>query len=353
MNGNVVLSVSNLSVEFPLRGGLFRRAARLQAVQHLSFELRPHEVLGIVGESGSGKSTTARAILRLEKPSEGTIWMDGEDVSTLSERQFRMRRRKIQMVFQDPYSSLDPSMVIADSIGEPLEIHGGLRGGERDRRVAELLSLVGLGPQQMNRYPHEFSGGQRQRIAIARAIAMEPSILVCDEAVSALDVSTQNQIINLLADLRERLGMAYLFISHDLAVVRHIADRVLVMYLGRAVEEGPSTRIFEAPAHPYTRALLDALPTPNPATQRRKRKNRLEGELPDPASLPKGCAFQTRCPRVMQICRTEAPSARPVSGGGSVACHLHPDEPAAPPQHISVTSAGIDLTDETNERQPR
>jgi peptide/nickel transport system ATP-binding protein len=294
----------------------------VHAVRQVSFDVGRGETLGLVGESGSGKSTTGRAILRLVPVRSGKIELDGTDVLSLGKRELRGFRRHMQMVFQDPYSSLDPSMEIVDCIAEPLRAHTSLRGRQLRQRVVELLERVGLGQSHLHRYPNEFSGGQRQRIAIARAIAIEPSFLVCDEAVSALDVSTQNQVITLLEDLQRELGMSYLFIAHDLGVVRHIANRVAVMYLGRLVEWGPTERVFEQPAHPYTQALLSAVPVPDPAVQRARRRIILQGDLPDPASVPVGCPFSTRCPAVMPVCREVDPAPVDLPGGGAAACHL-------------------------------
>ncbi|GAA4880748.1 MULTISPECIES: ABC transporter ATP-binding protein [Saccharopolyspora] len=318
-----VLAVDALSVSFPVKRGLFRRPDRLRAVDDVSFELAPGEVLGLVGESGSGKSTTGRALMRLVEPDAGSVRLREVELTELSGEQMRRHRRHIQMVFQDPYSSLDPSMVIAESVGEPLEVHEGLRGRQRDERVRELLVRVGLSARHLERYPYEFSGGQRQRLAIARALAVDPAVVVCDEAVSALDVSTQNQIINLLERLRGELGTSYLFISHDLSVVRRLAQRVAVMYLGRLVEDGPSERLYSRPAHPYTEALLSAVPVPDPVAQRRRERIVLPGDPPDPTDPPRGCPFHPRCPYAMDVCREETPAPTPVDGGGRVRCHLH------------------------------
>jgi peptide/nickel transport system ATP-binding protein len=321
-----VLEVENLSVTFKVRRGVFHKVP-LRAVNDVSFHIGEHETLGLVGESGSGKSTTGRALLRLIEADGGTVRLDGKDVLGASKRQVRNLRRDMQMVFQDPYSSLDPSMVVADSIAEPLEVHEGLKGKAKADRVRELLHHVGLAEHHMQRYPYEFSGGQRQRVAIARAIAVNPRLLVCDEAVSALDVSTQNQIINLLEDLQAEFGIAYLFIAHDLAVVRHLSQRVAVMYLGSVVETGPARRIYEQPAHPYSEALLSAVPIPIPWVQRSRERIILPGDLPDPTDPPTGCSFHTRCPHVMDICSQVVPEHTPVDGGGTVACHLQTTGP--------------------------
>lgn len=319
-----LLRAEDLTVTFPLRRG--RRKLKVNALRGVTITLERGETLGLVGESGSGKSTFARALLRLV-PSEGTIILDGEDVSALDRRGFRRKRSKVQMVFQDPFSSLDPSMRVGDSIEEPLREHTRLTRAEREARVAELLGKVGLPAAAAERHPDEFSGGQRQRIAIARAIAVAPELLVCDEAVSALDVSTQNQILGLLRDLREDSGLSYIFISHDLAVVRHISDRVVVMYLGQVVEEGPTERVYETPAHPYTQSLLAAVPIPDPVIQRGRDRGAAPGDLPDPTDPPTGCAFAARCPFAMPICTEVDPEATPVDGGGAVRCHLQTSGP--------------------------
>jgi oligopeptide/dipeptide ABC transporter ATP-binding protein len=318
-----LLEVDDLSVTFKLRSGFLSKAKTLTAVNHVSFDIAKGETLGLVGESGSGKSTTGRAILRLVPVSGGSVRLDGTEISSLPKGQLRDWRRRMQMVFQDPYSSLDPSMQIAESIAEPIKVHEGLRGQALSDRVLQLLERVGMAEHHMRRYPYEFSGGQRQRVAIARAIALNPSLVVCDEAVSALDVSTQNQVINLLEDLQDEYGLSYLFIAHDLAVVRHISDRVAVMYLGRIVETGPTERLFSEPAHPYTRALLEASPIPDPVIQRNRHRIILAGDLPDPSNPPSGCPFTTRCPEVMDVCHTAMPPSVPVAGGGEVRCYLY------------------------------
>ncbi|MFS3128317.1 ABC transporter ATP-binding protein [Nocardioides sp. Bht2] len=312
-----LLRVKDLGVQFKVRGG-----RRLQAVRGLSFEIAPRETVALVGESGSGKSTAARAVLRLVKSSSGTVEINGQEITTMRPRELARFRRHAQMVFQDPYSSLDPSMTIAESLAEPLRFHTELTRGERRSRAEELLEQVGLRREHADRYPHEFSGGQRQRIAIARAIALNPSLLVADEAVSALDVSSQNQILLLLKRLSDELGIGCLFISHDLAVVRNLADRILVMYLGHIVEEGPTQSVFESPRHPYTAALLSAALVADPKRQAERRRVQLTGELPDPTNPPKGCVFSTRCPQAQAICHQEAPVSRSTAVGGSVACHF-------------------------------
>lgn len=317
-----LLSVRGLTVEFRSGSALFGGRRTVRAVNDVSFDIRAGETFALVGESGSGKSTTARGVLRLVDIAAGTVTLDGVDVTALPRTDLRTARRNMQMVFQDPYSSLDSARTIGDAIAEPLEVHTDLDADARRRRVGDLLEQVGLRRDHAQRYPYEFSGGQRQRIAIARAIAVEPKLIVADEAVSALDVSTQNQVIGLLERLSRELGVAYLFIAHDLAVVRHIAQTTAVMYLGRIVEWGPSERLFTDPAHPYTKALLSAVPVPNPRRQRDRDRIRLTGELPDPANPPSGCAFSTRCPLVTDRCRTDVPAVTEVAGGGQVACHL-------------------------------
>lgn len=315
-----VMKTRDLRVNFSVRRGGHK--VTVQAVRGVDLELKAGETLGLVGESGSGKSTLARALLKLI-PFDGTVELDGTDVSHMTNREFRNERRRIQMVFQDPYSSLNPSLTVGQSIAEPLMVHTKMNASERAARVSEVLGLVGLDPDFASRYPDEFSGGQRQRLAIARAIILDPDVLVCDEAVSALDVSTQNQIINLLEELQERVGLAYLFISHDLGVVRHISDRIAVMYLGDVVEEGPVDRVYDAAAHPYTQVLLNAVPVPDPVAQRSRAVVPLEGDIPDPTNPPAGCAFSTRCPMVMPICSTTRPPVFHVPAGGSVRCHIH------------------------------
>ena len=319
---NTALAIDGLEVSFLGRKKLGSPRQELKAVKGVDLTIAPGETLGLVGESGSGKSTVARAIMRLIEPSAGAVVLGDQELTALKGKGLRAARRNIQMIFQDPYSSLDPSMVIADSVGEGLEVHDNLRGAARDARVAELLELVGLGAHHLERYPYEFSGGQRQRIAIARALALNPSVVICDEAVSALDVSTQNQIIALLEQLREKLGLAYLFISHDLAVVRHISHRVAVMYFGRIVELGDVEEIFSRPSHPYTRSLLGAVPVPDPKVQRQRTKVALTGEIPDLAKPPAGCAFASRCTFATDICRETVPEFRE-HAGTTVACH-HP-----------------------------
>ncbi len=318
-----LLRVRDLVKNFPVKRGLFSGAAeQVHAVDHVSFEIAAGETLGLVGESGCGKSTTGRCILRLTEPSEGEIWFEGRDVTGLTGSALRALCRDMQIIFQDPYASLNPRMTVGAIIGEALIIHR-LAPNRRqfEERIVELLETVGLGPDHMRRYPHEFSGGQRQRIGIARALAVSPKLIVCDEPVSALDVSIQAQVINLLEDLQEKFGLTYLFIAHDLSVVEHISTRVAVMYLGRIVETAAASDLYAAPKHPYTQALLSAVPIPDPTAKRQR--IRLEGDVPNPIHPPPGCHFHTRCPQVMPICAIQAPRHQELAPGHSVACHLY------------------------------
>jgi oligopeptide transport system ATP-binding protein len=318
-----LLHVKDLVKNFPIRGGIFgREIDRVHAVDNISFELAKGETLGLVGESGCGKSTTGRCILRLIEPSSGEIWFLGQNVTELDHRTLTALRRDVQIIFQDPFASLNPRMTVGAIVGEALTIHR-LAPTRRafEERVAQLLETVGLNPDHMRRYPHEFSGGQRQRIGIARALAVSPKLIICDEPVSALDVSIQAQVINLLEDLQEEFGLTYLFIAHDLSVVQHISTRVAVMYLGRIVEIASSNELYSAPLHPYTEALLSAVPLPDPAA--RRQRIRLEGDVPNPIRPPPGCHFHTRCPiRELPLCATEKPALRQTSDGHFVACHL-------------------------------
>jgi oligopeptide/dipeptide ABC transporter ATP-binding protein len=317
-----LLAIDDLSVAFAMRGAWFRRRDTVKAVDGVSLALASGETLGLVGESGCGKTTLGNAVLRIVAPTGGRIRFEGEDITEIEGESLRRVRRHMQMIFQDPYSSLDPRTTVGESIGEPLLVHGLARGAELRHRVEELLALVGLRPEHAGRYPHEFSGGQRQRLVIARALALTPKLLVCDEPVSALDVSIRSQVLNLLMDLKRRFGLAYLFISHDLSVVRHISDRVAVMYLGRIVELADREALFARPMHPYTEALISAIPLPDPVAQRSKSRIILKGELPKPTDPPKGCAFHTRCPLAEPRCTVVAPALEPKQPGHWVACHL-------------------------------
>lgn len=320
-----LVDVRGLSVTFEKKE-LFKKARVVRAVKDVSFQIAEGETLGLVGESGSGKSTTGRAVLQLVPVAAGDVTVAGQNLITLKGKSLRAARRNMQMIFQDPYSSLDPSSTVGASISEPLLVHEGMSAKQARARAVELLELVGLRESHVNRYPYEFSGGQRQRVAIARALALNPKFIVCDEAVSALDVSTQNQVINLLEKLRAEFGLSYLFIAHDLAIVRHISHRVAVMYLGHIVEIGPAERIYNEPAHPYTQVLLSAIPDASPYREK-KARILLKGELPDPANPPSGCPFQTRCAYVMDICKEKMPAMTSVDGGGDVACHLQTTGP--------------------------
>ncbi|MDT8331404.1 ATP-binding cassette domain-containing protein [Roseomonas gilardii] len=315
-----LLEVRDLRKHFPVGGGLFGRGRQqLRAIDGLSFSIRPGEILSLVGESGSGKSTVGRTALRLLEPTEGSIRFKGEDITTLSRARLRPLRRQMQLVFQDPYASLNPRMTVERIVASPLEIHGiGDTQAERMEKVEEALRLVGLLPQHAQRYPHEFSGGQRQRIGLARALVTRPDFIVADEPVSALDVSIQAQVVNLMLELRDRLGLTMLVIAHDLAVVGHMSDRVAVMYLGRLVEIAETRSLFTAPRHPYTEALLSAAPDPDP-TRRRKRIV-LTGDVPSPLNPPSGCSFRTRCPYALPACATERPPLRQVAPGHLTAC---------------------------------
>ncbi len=309
MSEQPLLSVEDLEVHFPIERGLLfkRQVGAVRAVDGLNFTVNAGETLGLVGESGCGKSTTARAIIRLEDPTGGRVMFDGRDLADLSRTEMREARQDLQMIFQDPYASLNPRMTVLNLIGEPFRNYGIASGSELTERVCDLLEVVGLSASWRNRYPHEFSGGQRQRIGVARALALEPKMILCDEPVSALDVSIQAQVINLLQDLQNKLGLTYLFIAHDLAVVRHISDRVAVMYLGRIVEVAPANEIYTKPLHPYSVALLSAIPIPDPKLQRARKRIALEGEIPTPTMAYKGCRFVDRCPARIARCHDEDP----------------------------------------------
>jgi oligopeptide transport system ATP-binding protein len=325
-NGSRALcSVRGLTKHFPVRRGFFRRTVgAVRAVDGISFDIRPGETLGLVGESGSGKSTTARVLLQLERPTAGEVVFDGVALTSLEEPALRRMRQHMQMVFQDPYASLNPRMSVGRALREPLDIHRVGDAGERSARVVELLERVGLSPEMAGRFPHELSGGQRQRVGIARALSTNPKLVVADEPISALDVSIQAQIVNLLADLKDELGLTYLFIAHDLAMVRHISDRVAVMYLGRIVELASRDEVFERPLHPYTKALISAIPVPDPVRERAREQITLEGDVPSPASPPSGCRFHTRCPFAVERCLSVDPETRNLGAEADphlVACH--------------------------------
>jgi len=323
-SNSTLVEVQNLRMYFPITRGLLiqRHVGDIKAVDGLNFQIRRGETLGLVGESGCGKSTTGRAILQLYRPTDGHVLFEGEDLTQLSGERLRRMRRRMQMIFQDPYASLNPRMTVGGIISEPLEVHNLMSKRERRERVQELLRIVGLNPYFMNRYPHEFSGGQRQRIGVARALAVQPEFIVCDEPISALDVSIQAQIINLLEDLQEQFGLTYLFIAHDLSVVRHISDRIAVMYLGKIVELTDRSELYRNPLHPYTKALLSAVPIPDPVLEERRQRIILEGDVPSPAHPPSGCRFRTRCPWVMDICAEQEPKWMDLGGDHWVACHL-------------------------------
>src|SRR5262245_48366066 len=323
-SGDVLLEVRNLVTHFPVGGGLFGgRAGVVRAVDGISFAIRRGETLGLVGESGCGKTTTGRSILQLERPTSGQVIFEGRELTTLPDAELRAVRRQIQVIFQDPYASLNPRMTVGQILAEPLAVHGIVTSSTgRRARVRDLLTRVGLLPQHADRYPHQMSGGQRQRVGIARALAVEPSLIVCDEPVSALDVSIQAQIINLLEDLQSEFGLTYLFIAHDLAVVRHISDRVAVMYLGKIVEIADRRQLYENPLHPYTNALLAAVPIPDPLLEERRARTVLSGEVPSPLNPPSGCVFHPRCPIAVDRCRGEIPPLREITPGHWAACLL-------------------------------
>lgn len=320
---DAVLKVENLKVHFPVKGGLFTKKQVVKAVDGVSFEIYPRETFGLVGESGCGKSTTGRAIVKLYEPTSGTVYYHGEDVTKIKGSHLAEFRRNVQMIFQDPYASLNPRMTVGEIIREPMDIHHIFNTKEeREQRVRELLDIVGLKPDHIRRYPHEFSGGQRQRIGIARTLALNPQFIVCDEPISALDVSIQAQVINLLEHIQKEMGISYLFIAHDLSMVKHISDRIGVMYLENLVEIGESDDVYHRPLHPYTQALLSAVPIPDPRVAREKKRIVLEGELPSPLDTPSGCVFRTRCPNATERCAREKPGMVNV-GKRTVACFLY------------------------------
>jgi oligopeptide transport system ATP-binding protein len=323
MQDQVLLEVKNLTMYFPISQGIIiqRHTGDVKAVDGLNFFVRRGETLGLVGESGCGKSTTGRSILQLYRPTAGEVMYEGKDLCKMKGETLRRMRRKMQMIFQDPYASLNPRMTVGSIIGEPMEIHNLAKGKEKTEKVQRLLETVGLNPYMANRYPHEFSGGQRQRVGVARALAVEPEFIVCDEPISALDVSIQAQIINLLEQLQQQFNLTYLFIAHDLSVVRHISDRVAVMYLGKIVELSSRDELYFNPLHPYTKALLSAVPIPDPSVEGKRERIILTGDVPSPVNPPSGCHFHTRCPVVIDICKQVDPEFRDKGGQHWVACH--------------------------------
>jgi len=319
----VLLRVENLKKYFPIRRGVFRRhVGDVKAVDGVSFEVYRGETLGLVGESGCGKTTTGRTIIRLYEPTDGDVYFEGVNLARLKASRVRPIRRKMQMIFQDPYASLNPRMSVLGIVGEPLQVHHVASGKEKKERVAELLEMVGLDAVSMSRYPHEFSGGQRQRIGLARSLALNPDLIICDEPISSLDVSIQAQVVNLMEELQERLGLTYIFIAHDLSMVRHISDRVAVMYLGKIVELTDRNTLYTNPLHPYTQALLSAIPVPDPFIEEQRQRIILEGDLPSPAHPPLGCNFNTRCPVAIDTCLEVEPDIVEVEEGHLCACHL-------------------------------
>jgi oligopeptide transport system ATP-binding protein len=320
-NNEVLLHVDDLMMHFPIYRGVFQRqVGAVRAVDGVSFDVKQGETLGLVGESGCGKSTTGRTILQLYKPTAGTVIFDGTDLVKLKGEQLRQMRRKMQMIFQDPYASLNPRMTVAQLVGEPLMVHNVATGAEIQERVEHLLELVNLNPAFASRYPHEFSGGQRQRIGVARALALQPSFIICDEPISALDVSIQAQVVNLLEELQEQFNLTYLFIAHDLSMVKHISDRVAVMYLGVIVELASRDELYSKPLHPYTQALLSAVPIPDPVADSKRKRVILQGDVPSPANPPSGCRFRTRCPIAEAVCAESRPEFREIRPGHFVAC---------------------------------
>jgi oligopeptide transport system ATP-binding protein len=318
-----LVRVENLTKYFPIKAGILqRKVGDVKAVDGVSFDIWRGETLGMVGESGCGKTTVGRTILRIYHPTSGEIFFDGIPLSSVKNKPLRQMRRRMQMVFQDPYASLNPRLTAGEIVGEPLEIHGLARGAEKQKRVAELFELVGLSREYINRYPHEFSGGQRQRIGLARALALTPDLIICDEPIAALDVSIQAQIVNLMQELQEELNLTYLFIAHDLSMVKHISDRVLVMYVGKVMELAQRDELYESPLHPYTKALLSAVPIPDPEYEMQRKRIILSGDLPSPAQPPPGCRFHTRCPIAEQQCKLTEPPLREVVPNHVVACHF-------------------------------
>jgi oligopeptide transport system ATP-binding protein len=347
-----LVEVRDLKMHFPIYAGLLRRrVGEVKAVDGISFDVMQGETLGLVGESGCGKSTAGRAILRLYDLTEGSVKIDGVEIGQSTQGALRKMRPTMQMVFQDPQASLNPRMTVQAIIQEPLDEHTSLSTAEKRAKVGQLMDAVGLNRAYAGRYPHAFSGGQRQRIGIARALALNPKFIVCDEPIAALDVSIQAQVVNLLEDLQDQLGLTYLFISHDLSMVRHIATRVAVMYLGRIVELAPREALFSDPLHPYTRALLSAVPDPDPSTEETSRRIILQGDVPSPANPPKGCNFCTRCPQVMDICKTTEPHYQELAPGRFVACHLYENPPIADSTATSGATGHQNLNDQQGETQ--
>jgi oligopeptide/dipeptide ABC transporter ATP-binding protein len=353
-----LLEVDHLALHFPVKQGLFvdRVVANVRAVDDVSFTLREGETLGLVGESGCGKTTLARCLLRLLEPTSGTISFRGREITHTRERQLRSFRRQVQMVFQDPQASLNPRKRVGQIVGGGLRL-AGMSGGDRENRVRELLAQVGLNPEHINRFPHEFSGGQRQRVGVARALSVDPRLIVLDEPVSALDVSVQAQVINLLDDLQDSLGLSYVFVAHDLSVVRHVSDRIAVMYLGKLVELSPAEELYARPVHPYTAALLSAIPIPDPQRSRSRPRLSVPGEPPNPLDPPPGCRFHTRCPRATEVCRTTEPPLTAYQGGHLAACH-HPldvtpaEVEAASRSPLSPLTAGETVPDPAPSLEP-
>lgn len=320
----VLFNVEHLVKHFPIQGGFLSGSqAKVHAVNDVSFKLRRGETLGLVGESGCGKSTVGRVLTRLYEPTSGKAIMNGQNIFDLNRQDMLAMRRKIQMIFQDPYASLNPRMTVGDIIGEPLDIHNLARGQKRTDRIYELLERVGLNAEHANRFPHEFSGGQRQRIGIARALAVDPELIICDEPISALDVSIQAQIVNMLEELQDQMGLTYLFIAHDLSMVKHISHRIAVMYLGKIVEMTESFALYEKPLHPYTQALLSAIPIPDPEVESTRQRIVLQGGVPSPIDPPSGCYFRTRCPKAMEVCAQKTPEVMDMGNEHFVACHLY------------------------------
>lgn len=323
MTGQMLVQVENLKKYFPIRAGVFQqKVGDVKAVDGVSFDIHSGETLGLVGESGCGKTTIGRAILRVYQPTSGEVFFDGKPLSKMKNEQMRLMRRRMQMIFQDPYSSLNPRLTAGEIVGEPIDIHSLACGVEKQRRVFELFDLVGLSKEFSKRYPHEFSGGQRQRLGLARALALTPEFIVCDEPIAALDVSIQAQIINLLQELQKQLHLTYLFIAHDLSVVQHISDRVIVMYVGKIMEVADRDTLYRSARHPYTKALLSAVPIPDPISEMKRMRIILTGDIPNPAQPPSGCRFHTRCIFAEQRCRMEEPILREIQNGHQVACHL-------------------------------